>query len=56
MYENTVVLSKDEYENLVRASEKISATERLIKENKYVTVAEVASILDIVKEETPFDE
>ena len=56
MYENTVVLTKDEYANLVRASEKISATERLIKKNKYVTIAEVTSVLGIVNEETPFDE
>ena len=47
MYENTVVLTKEEYESLVRASEKISATERYLKANKYVTIADIAAILGI---------
>lgn len=47
MYENTVVLTKDEYESLVRASEKISATERFLKEEKFVTIANIAAILGI---------
>lgn len=47
MYENTVVLTTDKYESLVRASEKISAAERYLKANKYVTIADITAILGI---------
>ena len=47
MYENTVVLTKDEYANLVRKAERISVLQKFAKESKYVSIEEVAWILGI---------
>jgi hypothetical protein len=47
MYENTVVLTKDEYANLVRKAERISVLQKFVKESKYVSLEEVAWILGI---------
>ena len=47
MYENTVVLTKEEYANLVRKAERISVLQKFVNERKYVSIEEVAWILNI---------
>lgn len=52
MFENTVVLTKDEYADLLGKAERISVLERVLKTTKYVTIEEVARILNIEWENT----
>lgn len=47
MFENTVVLTKEEYESLLRKAERIAVLEKLLKASRYVTVEECARVLDI---------
>ena len=44
---NTVTISVDDYAALIVHFEKINAVERFLNNNKYATVKEIASILDI---------
>lgn len=46
-----VEVNKDEFEKLVRESEKIAAVERLINENRYTTTNDIAIILGIERKE-----
>lgn len=52
MFENTVVLTKEEYADLLGKAERISTLERVIKTSKYVTLEEVTQILNIEWENT----
>ena len=47
MFENTVVLTKEEDESLLRKAERIAVLEKLLKASRYVTVEECARVLDI---------
>ena len=44
---NTVTISVDDYAALIVHFEKINAVERFLNNNKYATVNEIASILDV---------
>mgnify|MGYP003435922694 CR=1 FL=1 len=47
MFENTVVLTKEEYADLLAKAERISTLERMFKASKYVSIEEVATVLGI---------
>lgn len=46
----TIEVSKNEYEELVRASEKIAAAKRFLAANEYVSTKDLAALLDIDRE------
>lgn len=45
--ENTITISREEYNELIRAAERISAVERLFARSQYVNTDDVKIILDI---------
>ncbi len=45
--ENTITITREEYNELIRASERIAAVERLCTRGDYVSVGDVKHILDI---------
>ena len=51
MSKTNVILSLKEYDELVKATEKIAAVERLFKATQYVTAQDIAAILGIERED-----
>jgi hypothetical protein len=47
MQEHNIIISVDEYRELVEKAERIATVERLLKSDAYVSVKEVAAILAI---------
>lgn len=47
----TLTMSKSEYENLVRDSEKLKCLRRYLNESKYPTYDDIGAILDFKKQE-----
>ena len=45
--ENTITITREEYNELIRASERIAAVERLCARSSYVCVDDVKHVLDI---------
>jgi hypothetical protein len=45
--ENIITITREEYNNLIRASERIAAVERLCARSNYVSIDDVKIILDI---------
>lgn len=50
MIDSAIVLTKEEYAELLRASERIAAVERLFESTQYATAQDVAAILGIERE------
>ncbi len=47
MNENTITITREEYNNLIKAAERIAAVERLCVRSSYVGIDDVKIILDI---------
>lgn len=47
MNEKTITITLDEYVTLERVCERVSAVERLLNGNDYVSLDEIAAVLDI---------
>ena len=47
MNEKTITITLDEYVALERVCERVSAVERLLNGNDYVSLNEIAAVLDI---------
>lgn len=47
MNEKTITITRDEYVALERVCERVSAVERLLNGNDYVSLNEIAAVLDI---------
>jgi hypothetical protein len=45
--QNTITIPVEDYRNLIRQSERVSAVERMIAKLKYVTVDDIKVVLDI---------
>lgn len=45
--ENTITITREEYNELIRASERIAAVERLCARSDYVSIGDVKCVLDI---------
>lgn len=45
--ENTITITREEYNELIRASERIAAVERLCARSSYVGIDDVKHVLDI---------
>lgn len=50
MNESTVIISIDEYRELVGKAERINVVKRFMAKNEYVNVAEIKAILGIKEE------
>lgn len=47
MNEKTITISREEYEALIRAQERIEVVERLISKVEYISTDEIAAVLGI---------
>lgn len=52
MPENTIVISLDEYKELLAKSERIAAVERLLANLEFVSVDEIKVVLDFYSRKT----